>query len=816
MRVRAIQESLGVVGISSVLLVAACGSTESNAGGDDVRCGEGTTLVDGVCEDIDTGAGGTSGSGGSDGGAGTGGSGDSGGSAGESPDGTDSGGGAGTGAGGTTIDSEVCGDGALQMGEECDDANNVSGDGCTETCQLEVDWCPTEPCVFVPACGDGILSSGESCDDSNIVDGDGCSGNCTLIDPGWECRVPGRPCMPDCGDGVSIGQEDCDDMNQLSGDGCSSRCLTEPGWVCTGTSCTQTQCGNGVKETGEACDLADQNGLFYGNGTGCSKTCTKEPSCRDASGATVACSTACGDGNIDADSDELCDDGNAVDGDGCSAMCQTESGFTCTTQEHFNTETCSDDSECLVLPITYRDFDGEQAPGGHPDFFYMSSSRTCVPNASGHEDPAPVTSADCWTSDSTDLCQGLAAAQLGADGKPELGATTTCKCRYTDWEPGGILTTGSTCNSGGEAQPRRIEAMVEVIDSAASFAQWFHDDATVSTTVPGTLELTALSGHLFRFSSSDGDTVYDDLADGEGAVLDSGFFPLEDQDRPKVCNIFPYWIEENTDCDAEDDESPWEQWDPALNDGAGGPVSPVEGIERNFYFTSEVRYLFRFAGGERLSFVGDDDVFVFINGRIALDLGAPHERLAGEVTLPAAAAGAYGTAAWTISALDPVTSDTEEVGSGTSAALGLEEGKIYEIAVFHADRHPRESNYQLTLQGFSSSKSECIPTCGDGIATIGEDCDEGANNSDASYGGCTTDCKFGPFCGDGVTDADTEECDAGRDNKAGYGEDGCGFGCKLPHRCGDGFLDAVFGEQCDDGAMNGDGPCLTNCLLQAE
>jgi fibro-slime domain-containing protein len=716
--------------------------------------------------------------------------------------------------------SDKCGDGHVQMSEQCDDMNMVTGDGCTEACQIELDWeCPPEggACVSLVVCGNGILSSVESCDDGNDIDNDGCSAHCTVVDPGWECRVPGKLCIPDCGDGVLTGQENCDDMNEVSGDGCTSTCLTEPGFSCVGTVCTAAVCGNGTQETGESCDKADQNGLFYGDGSGCSKTCTKEPTCRDAtSGVTQACSTACGDGNIDVASGETCDDGNAVDGDGCSSVCAAEGGFTCTTVEHTDSETCSDGSECLRLPITYRDFDGEQAADGHPDFFYMSSSRQCVPNASGQEDPAAVTSADCWSSDSTDLCQGLAADQLGADGKPVMGATTTCKCRYTDWEPGGILTTGATCNSGGEAQPRRVESMVKVIESAASFAQWFHDDTAVNTTVPGMLELAAIGAGQFQFSSSDGETVYDDLAEGEGTTLDSGFFPLEDEPRTKVCNIWPYWIAENTDCDAQDDESPWEQWDPALNDGGGGRVSPVTGIERNFYFTSEVRYLFRFVGGEQLSFYGDDDVFVYINGRIALDLGAPHERLAGEVTLPAAAAGVAGTATWTISAIDPVEGGTISVGTGTSAALGLEVDKIYEIAVFHADRHPRESNYQLTLQGFATNKSECVPTCGDGVATTGEECDEGANNNDTTYGGCTTMCKFGPFCGDGIPDATNEECDAGRENKAQYGQEGCGFGCKVPHKCGDGFLDAAFKEQCDDGPLNGQGACLSDCTLEVK
>jgi fibro-slime domain-containing protein len=229
-------------------------------------------------------------------------------------------------------------------------------------------------------------------------------------------------------------------------------------------------------------------------------------------------------------------------------------------------------------------------------------------------------------------------------------------------------------------------------------------------------------------------------------------------------------------------------------------------MDRNFYFTTEVRYLFRYAGGEALAFFGDDDVWVFINGVLALDLGAPHERLEGTVALD--------TGAWTITAVDPADGTTIPIANGTQAGLGLEVGRIYEISVFHADLHPRESNYQLTLSGFSTNKSECLPTCGDGIVTTGEECDDGAANADGVYGGCTTQCKWGPFCGDSVADAGYEACDLGRENRAQYGEDGCTSACTAPHFCGDGFIDGAFGEQCDDGPNNGVGRCQTDCTVQ--
>ena len=109
--------------------------------------------------------------------------------------------------------------------------------------------------------------------------------------------------------------------------------------------------------------------------------------------------------------------------------------------------------------------------------------------------------------------------------------------------------------------------------------------------------------------------------------------------------------------------------------------------------------------------------------------------------------------------------------------LGLEHGKTYEIVIFGADRHPPESNFQLTLQGFTTKKSSCQPRCGDGKVTAGEQCDCGDSddnkpsdcehkNDDKQYGGCSTTCKYGPFCGDGkvqTEDGGNEECDYGAD-----------------------------------------------------
>jgi cysteine-rich repeat protein len=144
-------------------------------------------------------------------------------------------------------------------------------------------------------------------------------------------------------------------------------------------------------------------------------------------------------------------------------------------------------------------------------------------------------------------------------------------------------------------------------------------------------------------------------------------------------------------------------------------------------------------------------------------------------------------------------------------------GKIYEIVVFQAERRVTQSSYKLTLGQFNRTRTDCSPRCGDGVVNGSESCDNGdAANSDTAYGGCTTKCTYGPYCGDGKVDtAAGEECDDGTNN-AKYGQTtGCMPGCRLPHYCGDGHVDSLFGERCDDGAQNGQNLSLCTVTCQA-
>jgi cysteine-rich repeat protein len=98
--------------------------------------------------------------------------------------------------------SNLCGNGAVDAGEECD----PGASGKTAAC---------DPDCSVPSCGDGLVNdlAGEACDDTLLVNGDGCTAQCKL---------------ERCGNNMMDTGEDCDDGNRRNGDGCDAFCETEP------------------------------------------------------------------------------------------------------------------------------------------------------------------------------------------------------------------------------------------------------------------------------------------------------------------------------------------------------------------------------------------------------------------------------------------------------------------------------------------------------------------------------------------------------------------------------------------------------------
>jgi cysteine-rich repeat protein len=229
----------------------------------------------------------------------------------------------------------ACGDGTLDPGEACDDANDDDADGCSAACAVESGFlCTGEPSVCAAVCGDGIVAGMEGCDDDGTDDGDGCSASCAVED-GYACTGAPSVCATVCGDGVVAGDEACDDDNTDALDGCSDTCAVEAGVTCTGepSVCTAV-CGDSVIATIEECDTG-----ATGTDDGCSDACAIERGWSCA-GEPSVCMTGCGDG-ITAGT-EACDDSDMDDGDGCSMACATELGFSCSGEPSVCNTSCGD------------------------------------------------------------------------------------------------------------------------------------------------------------------------------------------------------------------------------------------------------------------------------------------------------------------------------------------------------------------------------------------------------------------------------------------------------------------------------------------
>jgi fibro-slime domain-containing protein len=138
-----------------------------------------------------------------------------------------------------------------------------------------------------------------------------------------------------------------------------------------------------------------------------------------------------------------------------------------------------------------------------------------------------------------------------------------------------------------------------------SFDQWYRDVPGVNLAVPGTLTLVENPPGTFTFDNQ-------------------SFFPLDGV-------------------------------------GFGNETNP-----HNFHFTTEIHTTFTYHGGEVFTFSGDDDVFVYVNKRLAIDLGGVHDPLTGSIDFDA-----------------------------RQAQLGITVGETYTLDVFHAERHTVASTFRM-------------------------------------------------------------------------------------------------------------------------
>jgi fibro-slime domain-containing protein len=439
-------------------------------------------------------------------------------------------------------------------------------------------------------------------------------------------------------------------------------------------------CGDGKKEGVEGCD--DGNTEPF---DGCSEDCQIEPICKNGEG----CLSACGDGFVIT---EDCDDGNTIDGDGCSSNCKIEAGWTCKQPEI---------SDTMMVPVIYRDFKfhnpadfeggvtGSYAP--FPGMVNATLDAKGKPVYSGIGGNAHVSSADSfsqWFKDVSGVNHATATKMaLWNDGKGNYVN------RYgANGEQWNVTALANWCGTvkdalldvSGNPIPCTFKYQVSdgglIVVSDAGLAASQTDcqkmEAKGYTQLPGSCKADGSGTYKAQYivSKVNGNPLFFPV-DGD---------PFTPTSELTAATIPPYY----------DASASW----PFDTDAAGNNRL------HNFSFTSEVRHWFRYdkAKTYTLDFVGgDDDVWVFINRKLAVDLGGVHTSVDGNIVI-----GTDGNGKTTVTQTFPIPAPPS---IQQFAALGLENGKVYEIAVFYAQRQTNGSSFKISFPAFNSAPSECTP-----------------------------------------------------------------------------------------------------------
>lgn len=120
---------------------------------------------------------------------------------------------------------------------------------------------------------------------------------------------------------------------------------------------------------------------------------------------------------------------------------------------------------------------------------------------------------------------------------------------------------------------------------------------------------------------------------------------------------------------------------PLNNEGYGNHPSDKT---KNFHFTDDMCFYFNYHGDESsIKIIGDDDIWIFVNGILAVDLGGCHGSQNGVVNFT----GEMKTG----------TLNEKQISYLYNSDFDIVEGQNVEVRIFHAERHTSGSNFNLYL-----------------------------------------------------------------------------------------------------------------------
>ena len=197
---------------------------------------------------------------------------------------------------------------------------------------------------------------------------------------------------------------------------------------------TEPDDGDGVEDGGENCIVLRTDGDWYD--LACTATPTVDSYLCECDGA---CNSVCGNSTID--EDETCDDGDATAGDGCSASCLVESGWTCSGAEPSVCQLCGNG---IIEGTEVCDDDNIESLDG--------CNGTCTAVETGwscdNDTPPSVCTSTCG--DGVLAVGGEFCDDGGTDAGDSCSATCTNECGdgAIDADPSDAMSYVETCDDG--------------------------------------------------------------------------------------------------------------------------------------------------------------------------------------------------------------------------------------------------------------------------------------------------------------------------------------------------------------------------------